>query len=144
MNHRAICPIATAGLILGIAAIFPCGAGDAPKLSASYQISDVGSATAPARLTFSFELHTEGGYDVTVDKVILADPATADAPYATFDGGILLVEGELKRSGGATVPASELKRWEDGGPPTLFVLTRNDRGDPIRNRVDAYRSESGR
>jgi hypothetical protein len=144
MNHRAIHTIAAAGLVLGLATIFPSRADDDPKLTASYQISDLGSGGEVVSLTFSFALRAEDGHGVIVDSVILADPATADVQYASFDGGTVPAEGELKLSSRATVPASELNRWESGSPATLIVTTQDDWGVIVRSRVDAYRSNAGR
>jgi hypothetical protein len=138
MSNRGIWYVATTALVLSFTAILPSNAGDALELSASYTVPEVREGVDTVSMTFSFVLRAGSGKDVTVDRVILADPGKADPSFATFDGGTIPAGGELKRSSGVVVPASEFKRWKDSAA-TLFVYTRDDRGDTIRNRVDAYR-----
>ncbi len=141
MSQRAIRLIATAVLILGF--LHPSGAGDAPELSASYTVSEAHEGADTVSMTFSFALRGGGGKAITVDKIILGDPSKADLAYATFEGGTLSADRELKRSSGASVPRSEFKRWKEAAP-ALFVYTRNDRGDTVRTRVDPYLANRGR
>ena len=143
MSHRAVRYIATAVFVLGLAPSMPGAAGDAPKLSASYTVAEVNEGTDTVSMTFSFVLWTDGGKDVVVDRVILADAAKVDAPYATFAGGTLPARGKLKRSSAAVVPLSQFKSWK-GSAATLFVYTRDDRGNTILTQVDAFRSMGGR
>jgi hypothetical protein len=116
-----------------------CMANDVPELSATYSIADVSKGMETTDMTFSFTLFNGGGGSVVVQKIVLADPATADKAFGTFDGGAIPAGGNLKRSSSVTVPNRIAASWRTGGQPALFVYTKTDQGNISRTRIDAVR-----
>jgi hypothetical protein len=129
--------------VLGIAMIlaFPAlsMANDVPQLTATYAISDASKGMENTDMIFSFTLFNGQGGSVTVQKIVLADPATADSAFGKFDGGAIPAGGNLKRSASVTIPNKIADSWKTGGQPALFVYTKTDEGNVARTRIDAVR-----
>jgi hypothetical protein len=114
-------------------------ANDVPELTASYATSNVSKGMENTDMIFSFTLFNGGGGSVTIQKIVLADPATADSPFGKFDGGAIPAGGNLKRSASVTIPNKIADSWKSGGQPALFVTTKTDQGNVARTRIDAVR-----
>jgi hypothetical protein len=133
----------TTARVLGLAMIlaFPAlsVANDVPELTATYAVSNVSKGMENTDMIFSFTLFNGGGGSVTVQKIVLADPATADSAFGKFDGGAIPAGGNLKRSASVTIPNKIADSWKTGGQPALFVYTKTDQGNVARTRIDAVR-----
>ena len=133
----------TAARFLGVAIALTlpllCLASDVPEMTATYAIADVSPGVETTDMTFSFTLFNGGGGSVTIQKIVLADPASADSAFGTFDGGAVPSGGNLKRSASVTIPNKIVASWKTGGQPALFVYTKTDQGNVARTRIDAVR-----
>ena len=128
-------------LCLALALLFPIlsMANDVPQLTATYATSNVSKGMENTDMIFSFTLFNGGGGSVTVQKIVLSDPATADSAFGKFEGGAIPAGGNLKRSASVTVPNKIADSWKTGGQPALFVYTKTDEGNLARTRIDAVR-----
>jgi len=127
------------GLALALAFPILSSANDVPELTATYTTANVTKGVETTDMTFSFTLFNGGGGAVTVQKIVLADPATADSAFGTFDGGAIPAGGNLKRSKSVTIPNKIADSWKSGSQPALFVYTKTDQGNVARTRIDAVR-----
>ena len=127
------------GLVLVLTFPILSVANDVPQLTATYATSNVSKGMENTDMTFSFTLFNGNGGAVSVKKVVLADPATVDSAFGTFDGGAIPAGGNLKRSDSVTVPNKIADSWKTGGQPALFIYTRTDEGNLARTRIDAVR-----
>ena len=127
------------GFALALAFPILSAGSDVPELTATYSASNLSRGIETTDMTFSFTLFNGGGGSVTVQKIVLADPATADRGYATFEGGAIPAGGNLKRSDSVTVPNKIADSWKTGGQPALFVYSKTDQGNVARTRIDAVR-----
>jgi hypothetical protein len=127
------------GVALVLASPIPSLANDVPELTATYATSNVTKGMENTDMIFSFTLFNGGGGSVTIQKIALADPATADSPFGTFNGAAIPAGGNLKRSSSVTVPNKIADSWKTGGQPALFVYTKTDQGNVARTRIDAVR-----
>jgi len=109
----------------------------ASRLTAEFRLSDVSESPESVLLTFSFTLHNPGPDPVAFDKVVLANLADADSPWAGFEGGTVPAKGSVDRVAGVTVSPGEYRRWQSGSHPALFVYTHSAEKDLIRTRIRA-------
>src|SRR5262245_10905133 len=128
-------------LCLALALSFPIlsMANDVPQLTATYATSNVSKGMENTDMTFSFTLFNGGGGAISIKKIVLADPATVDSAFGTFDGGAIPAGGNMKRSDSITIPNKIADSWKSGGQPALFIYTRTDEGNLARTRIDAVR-----
>jgi hypothetical protein len=134
--HRAI----RALLVLGVAAGTVLSAAfEGPRLSGAFDVTATRTTPGGVGLTFRFTLENRGDQEITVDRIALANLSDVERAYATFDGGTMPAGGTIRRSGSISVPPSVFEGWQSSGLATLFVYSRNERGELQHTRMVAYR-----